>query len=56
VAAAYWRVPQRHHPTNVIQEHALPVGLMDVKVASIDDNWSGLCLVWRVSVCSIQRR
>ena len=29
-------------------EHALPIGLVDVKVAAIDDDWSGLRLVWRV--------
>jgi hypothetical protein len=31
----------------VIRDHALPVGLVDVKVAAIDDDWSGLRLVWR---------
>ena len=31
----------------VIREHALPIGLVDVKVAAIDDDWSGLRLVWR---------
>jgi hypothetical protein len=33
---------------NIIREHALPIGLVDVKVAAIDDDWSGLRLVWRV--------
>lgn len=33
---------------NVVREHALPLGLVDVKVAAIDDDWSGLRLVWRV--------
>ena len=33
---------------NVIREHALPIGLVDVKVAAIDHDWSGLRLVWRV--------
>jgi hypothetical protein len=33
---------------NVIREHALPLGLVDVKVAAIDNDWSGLRLVWRV--------
>jgi hypothetical protein len=33
---------------NVIREHALPIGLVDVKVAAIDEDWSGLRLVWRV--------
>ncbi len=34
---------------NVIREHALPLGLVDVKVAAIDEDWSGLRLVWRVA-------
>jgi hypothetical protein len=33
---------------NAIREHALPLGLVDVKVAAIDEDWSGLRLVWRV--------
>jgi hypothetical protein len=33
---------------NLIREHALPIGVVDVKVAAIDDDWSGLRLVWRV--------
>jgi hypothetical protein len=32
----------------VVREHALALGLVDVKVAAIDDDWSGLRLVWRV--------
>ena len=32
----------------VIRSQALPMGLVDVKVAAIDDDWSGLRLVWRV--------
>ena len=32
---------------NVIREHALPIGLVDVKVAAIDEDWSGLRVVWR---------
>ena len=31
----------------VIRSEALPLGLVDVKVAAIDDDWSGLRLVWR---------
>ena len=31
----------------VIRECALPIGLVDVKVAAIDEDWSGLRLVWR---------
>ena len=30
-----------------IRDQALPIGLVDVKVAAIDDDWSGLRLVWR---------
>jgi hypothetical protein len=32
---------------NVIRDHALPLGIVDVKVAAIDDDWSGLRFVWR---------
>ena len=32
---------------NVVREHALALGLVDVKVAAIDEDWSGLRLVWR---------
>lgn len=32
---------------NLIREIALPTGLVDVKVAAIDEDWSGLKLVWR---------
>jgi hypothetical protein len=34
---------------NVIREYALPLGVVDVKVAAIDEDWSGLRLVWRVA-------
>jgi hypothetical protein len=33
---------------NVVREVARPLGLVDVKVAAIDEDWSGLRLVWRV--------
>ncbi|HEY1625430.1 MAG TPA: hypothetical protein VGG16_16695 [Streptosporangiaceae bacterium] len=33
---------------NVVREIALPLGLVDVKVAAVDEDWSGLRLVWRV--------
>jgi hypothetical protein len=33
---------------HAVREEALPIGLVDVKVAAIDDDWSGLRLVWRV--------
>jgi Protein of unknown function (DUF3052) len=34
----------------VIRGRALAIGLVDVKVAAIDDDWSGLRLVWRALV------
>ena len=34
---------------SVIRGHALPIGLVDVKVAAIDNDWSGLRLVWRTA-------
>jgi hypothetical protein len=34
---------------NVLRSYALDLGLVDVKVAAIDDDWSGMRLVWRVS-------
>ena len=32
---------------NVVRSSALALGLVDVKVAAVDDDWSGLRLVWR---------
>ena len=32
---------------NFIRDQALAIGLVDVKVAAIDEDWSGLRLVWR---------
>jgi len=32
---------------NHVRAAALPLGLVDVKVAALDDDWSGLKLVWR---------
>lgn len=32
---------------NVIRRFALPLGLVDVKVAAIDEDWSALKVVWR---------
>ena len=32
---------------DVVRAVALPLGLVDVKVAAIDDTWSGLKLMWR---------
>src|SRR6202012_3025896 len=34
-------------PDTVVREYALPLGLVDVKVAAIDNDWSGLRLCWR---------
>jgi hypothetical protein len=33
-----------------VRDVALPLGLVDVKVAALDDDWSGLRLVWRVEL------
>ena len=33
---------------NGVREQVLPLGLVDVKVAAIDQDWSGLRVVWRV--------
>ena len=32
---------------NGIRDVVLPLGLVDTKVAAIDDDWSGLKIVWR---------
>ncbi len=32
---------------NVVRSAALDIGLVDVKVAAVDTDWSGLRLVWR---------
>jgi hypothetical protein len=32
---------------NLLREHALPLGIVDTKVAAIDDDWSGLKFMWR---------
>jgi hypothetical protein len=34
---------------NVLRGHALELGLVDVKVAAVDEDWSGLRLVWRTA-------
>jgi len=34
---------------HVVRARALELGLVDVKVAAIDEDWSGLRLVWRVA-------
>ncbi len=32
---------------NVVRQCALPLGVVDVKVAAIDEDWSGLKVMWR---------
>jgi len=32
---------------NALREIVLPVGLVDVKVAALDEHWSALKFVWR---------
>lgn len=32
---------------NVLRDVLLPTGVVDVKVAALDDDWSGLKFVWR---------
>jgi hypothetical protein len=34
---------------NAVRDVALPLGLVDTKVCAIDETWSGLRLVWRLS-------
>jgi hypothetical protein len=34
---------------DVVREHILPLGVVDVKVAAIDEDWSGLRVVWRLA-------
>jgi hypothetical protein len=34
---------------NVVRHHALVLGVVDVKVAAIDEDWSGQRVVWRVA-------
>lgn len=33
---------------NGLRDLALPLGIVDNKVAAIDDDWSGLRVVWRI--------
>jgi hypothetical protein len=33
---------------NGLRDQALPLGIVDNKVAAIDDDWSGLRVVWRL--------
>jgi hypothetical protein len=32
---------------NIVRDEALPLGLVDVKVAALDEDWSALKVVWR---------
>jgi hypothetical protein len=41
---------------HVVRDVALPLGLVDVKVAAVDDVWSGLKLVWRLSARRAEAR
>ena len=34
---------------SVVRGYALDLGLVDVKVAAVDEDWSGLRLVWRTA-------
>lgn len=55
-AGALWIAWPRHaggHESditdNIVRGEALALGVVDVKVAAIDDDWSGLRFVWRVA-------
>jgi hypothetical protein len=32
---------------NIVRRHALDLGLVDIKVAALDEDWSALEVVWR---------
>ncbi|MGC2208439.1 MAG: VOC family protein [Candidatus Dormiibacterota bacterium] len=34
---------------NIVRSHALALGVVDIKVAAIDHDWSGQRVVWRIS-------
>ena len=40
---------------NVLRDVLLPVGVVDVKVAALDGDWSGVKFVWRLSQRSSRR-
>ena len=46
MAAARGRPPS-DITENALREHALPLGIVDTKVAAIDEDWSGLKFMWR---------
>ena len=33
---------------NVVRAAVLPLGLVDVKIAAVDEDWSGMKIVWRL--------
>jgi hypothetical protein len=41
---------------NAIRDAVLPHRLVDVKVAAIDDDWSGLKIVWRKDARDVENR
>jgi len=45
---------RRRHESDIrdqdVRDVALPLGLVDVKVAALDQDWSGLRLVWRAEL------
>ena len=41
---------------DVVRSAVLPLGLVDVKVAALDDDWSALKMVWRKEVRAKPRR
>jgi hypothetical protein len=41
---------------DVVRQVALPLGLVDTKVCAVDETWSGLRLVWRLSARSAPSR
>jgi hypothetical protein len=49
---AAWPRRAAGHPSDitdtVIREHARALGLVDTKVAALDDDWSALKFVWRL--------
>jgi hypothetical protein len=40
---------------NVVRSAVLPLGLVDVKVAAFDDDWSALKVVWRIELRALRR-
>jgi len=49
---AWPRRASGHHSDitdNIVRAQALPLGVVDVKTAAIDDDWSGQRVVWRVA-------